>query len=210
MPRKPPKAVTPSVKQRRCGRWLFVGGASLLALFAAFMTYLDSWGQRDRAQTADCIIVLGARVHADGKASSSLSERVVKAVELYKAGYAPQLIFTGGLGDYSPEESRVAAQLARGLGVPESAITLELQSHSTWENAVNAAALCKTHDWQRVIVVSDPFHLWRANRDFRRLGLTSYPSPSHATWFYRRPGSRLYYDAREVLCVLRDWLLGPH
>ena len=174
------------------------------------MTYLDSWGQRDRAQTADCIIVLGARVHAGGKASSSLRERVVKAVELYHAGHSAQLIFTGGLGDHPPEEARVAAQLARSLGVPQSAITLEPQSHSTWENAVNAARLCRARGWQRVIVVSDPFHLWRANRDFRRLGLTSYPSPSHAAWFYRRPGARLYYDAREVLCVLRDWVLGPH
>ena len=45
---------------------------------------------------ADAIVVLGARVNADGSPGSDLTSRTYHAVDLWLAGYAPHIICTGG------------------------------------------------------------------------------------------------------------------
>lgn len=62
-----------------------------------------------------------------------------RAAQLYLAGYAPQILFTGGLGRNTeglltePEAVRFG-QVARELGVPEQDILLEDRSTNTAEN----------------------------------------------------------------------------
>lgn len=164
------------------------------------MLFLDRWGQSDRAQKADAIVVLGAYVRPNGKASPALRNRALHAAQLYRRGLASHIITTGGLGDNPPEEALVSAAILRENGVPPSAINSEIVSTSTWENAVNAAQICQKKGWNRVIIVSEPFHLWRATRNFGKQGLVSYPSPSvdHRVRF------RLWMTMREVPAVVRD------
>src|SRR4051794_31314946 len=68
---------------------------------------VDRFGQQERAKKADAIVVLGARVLPGGIPSGALRARVEKAVELYKKGYAPKLIFSGGVGHNGPSEAQV-------------------------------------------------------------------------------------------------------
>ncbi|HVF09613.1 MAG TPA: YdcF family protein, partial [Abditibacteriaceae bacterium] len=183
----------------------FIAPAVVLPLlgFAGLMWFLDSYGQRERARPSDAIVVLGARVVPPGMAGLSLRARTLKAVELYRKGLAPKIICTGGVGDFPPAEGQVAANLAMRHGVPARDVLYEDTSTSTLENAQNAARICRMHHWQRIIVVSDPYHLWRAQRNFQSLGLTAFPSPAT-----NRPiGSRLWNTAREALCVLRDMIV---
>ena len=62
-----------------------------------------------------------------------------RAAELYHAGYAPKILFTGGLGRNTegllpePEALRFA-KVAMDCGVPESDIILEDKSANTKEN----------------------------------------------------------------------------
>ena len=178
-----------------------VAAFSVLAL----MLFLDRWGQRDRAQKADAIVVLGARVLPGGVAGPSLAGRARRAVELYRRGLAPKIITTGGIGDNPPAEARVAANILENAGVPPRDVLREETSISTWENAVNAAKICRAHGWKRVIVVSEPFHLFRARRNFEKCGLRAFTSPSpNRSW-----GLRLKMTAREVVLVLRDLLIRP-
>jgi uncharacterized SAM-binding protein YcdF (DUF218 family) len=180
-----------------------IGIASLFVVGAP-MLFLDQWGQRDRAQKADAIVVLGAHVRPGGLPSLALSGRTLRAVELYHEGFAPRLIATGGVGDNPPAESLVIRSLAVSRGVPIESIYTEETSTSTWENATNAAEICHAHGWKSVIVVSEPFHLWRACRNFQKFGLTAYPSAApHRTW-----SERLYMTAREVVSVARDAFAG--
>ncbi len=191
-------------KMRRV--FCYLGAASLggLTLFGALMTFLDSYGQTDRAQKAQAIVVLGSRVKADGQASNSLRRRATQAATLYRKGLAPFVICTGAIGDHAPSEARSAAQILQSQGVPPNAILLEDQSHSTWENIVNATAICRAHGWTRVVVVSEPYHLWRAHRNFRDCGIRAFPSPAQNP----QPRSRLFMAARECLSVTRDFLDG--
>ena len=191
------------MKRNKIIKLSVAGGSIFLLGFAALMLFLDRWGQSDRAENADVIIVLGAHVTEQGKASNALRQRTLQAVKLYKRGLAAKIITTGGIGTFSPAEARVAADLAIARGVPENDVLLEDKSRSTWENATNAAQICRAHGWQRVIIVSEPYHLFRARANFRRQKLETFVSPSPNYILARR----LQMTAREAILVLRDAVL---
>jgi len=166
---------------------------------------LDQWGHRaTQPGTADCIVVLGARVAPGGRAGLSLTARSQRAAQLYHDGAAPFVICTGGVGHNPPAESIVATNALVNLGVPRMAIYREEKSTSTWENANEAAALCKAHGWTRLIVVSDGYHLWRATRNFKRLGLDATPMRAADPL----PVRRMWMSLREALSVARDAFAG--
>ena len=137
-------------------------------------------------------------------AGAALLSRAEHGAELFNRGLAKHVITTGGVGDNPPAESEVAAVICEKHGVPAGAILQDNNSTSTYENAVNAAAICRAHGWKKVIVVSEPFHLWRACRDFRKVGLEPLPSPAPNRSFLLR----LRMTAREVPIALRDIMFG--
>lgn len=184
--------------------FLWAGTLALGAatLFGGLMACLDWAGQKDRAQPADAIVVLGSRVRVGGVASPSLRRRALHAAQLYHRGLAKNIICTGGVGDNAPAESVVASQILRESGVPAGAILVETVSHSTWGNAEEVARICEKRGWKSVVVVSEPYHLWRACRNFRAFGLEAWPSPAANPSAQRR----VQASAREALSVLRDWV----
>lgn len=194
---------------RRFVRWL--AWRLLLLVFLTFLgfgVFLDIYGQVDQAAPAQAIVILGAGVAPGGLPGDSLRARTLHAVTLYKRHFAPVIICTGGLGDYPPTEAEVATRLAVTCGVPDGVIYPDATSTSTRENAVNAAAICRTFNWRRVIIVSDPYHLWRARRDFLRAGLLPYPSPATDCLRNRQLPLRLLWTVREELLILRDVISG--
>ena len=127
---------------------------------------LDAWGKTQRPSgTYDAIVVAGCRVGPDGLPSPALEWRVRLAVALWHEGWAPRVVFTGGVGTFPPAEAVASATLARTLGLPEAATHIEDRSTSTEENARNAAL---TLNVQRVLVVTDAYHVFRARRLFDR------------------------------------------
>jgi uncharacterized SAM-binding protein YcdF (DUF218 family) len=176
--------------------------------FCSLAGFLDGYGQRDQARKADAIVVLGASVVPGGMPGQVLRERTLHAVELYKRHLAPKMIFTGGVGAFRVSEASAAATLARKHGVQARDIILESRSTSTWENARVTSWICQERGWHKVVVVSDPYHLWRAKRDFEQAGLVPYVSPATA-WQERYPTRRLLTAAREAVLVLRDLVVRP-
>ncbi len=140
---------------------------SLGLCYLAMAAWLDRRGGRETApeERFDAIVVLGCRVRSDGTASPTLARRARHAAALHRRGLAPIVVFTGGVGTYPPSEARAAAAVARADGLPEDAIVLEERSTSTEENAREAARLI---DAARVVVVTDAYHAFRAERVFRR------------------------------------------
>ena len=87
-----------------------------------------------------------------------------RAAELYLQGYAPKILFTGGLGRNTlgllPEtEAARFARVAMECGVPEEDIILEDQSTNTAENIIFTRRLLEDlgvpHD--RILGVHQPF-----------------------------------------------------
>ncbi|QSQ12755.1 YdcF family protein [Myxococcus landrumensis] len=164
--------------------------------------WVDRFGQRERAAPSDAVVVLGARVLAGGVASGPLRARTEKAVELYKSGVAPRLIFSGGVGVNPPSEARVMMELATRMGVPPEACTLEESSHSTADNARLTAKLLRELNARRVVVVSDPYHLLRARQYFRLNGFEVTTSPALLTERNIHLVDRAYWTVREAVALL--------
>jgi uncharacterized SAM-binding protein YcdF (DUF218 family) len=158
--------------------------AALLALVLwgwvvfVLVVVINAYGRIDRAQPADVIIVLGAGLRADNTPGPALTRRAAHAAELWKAGFAPVIICSGGSpGNRPRSEADACAELLRGYDIPAGAIVLENRSRSTEENAFESKAIMDAKGWQTAIVVSDKYHVFRANRLFRNAGIPAYTSP---------------------------------
>lgn len=171
-------------------------------LYATGAVALDRYGRRPVEGRYDAIVVAGCRVLPDGRPSMALARRTRRAVELWRDGVAPRLVFTGGVGADAPaSEAAVAAALARRLGVPGEAILLEERSTSTDENARYAAALLPPG--ARVVVVSDAYHVFRCERVFRR-----YFGDARGVGSIGHPWARMRGALREVAAVAAYGVLG--
>ena len=116
-------------------------------------------------EKADCILVLGSH-------DTRVADR---GAELYLAGWAPVLLFSGGLGNVTkgvwtePEADKFAA-IAIKLGVPPEAILIENQSTNTGENILFSRRLLqeKNLDPQTFIVVQKPYMERRSYATFKK------------------------------------------
>ncbi|MGV3723653.1 MAG: YdcF family protein [Actinomycetota bacterium] len=201
IPRAPERA---QHSRSRRKYWVLGAVAALVGCLLAMALRIDAYGQVDRAEKADAIVVLGARVLPGGAAGDSLSSRTLRAVELYQRGIAPVILCTGGIGDNPPAEAKAAATLAAEHGVRDADLVLEEHSTSTRENAEFAARICRERGWKRVVVVSDPYHLYRARNDFKRAGLVAYTSPALECRRNRVFSERVWWTLRETALVIRD------
>jgi uncharacterized SAM-binding protein YcdF (DUF218 family) len=197
---------------------LFILIGSFVALVAGFGVLcfkIDRQGRLDETQPAEAIVVLGAWVQADGRPSEDLFERTSHAVELFRRGFAPRIICTGGFNGDRLSAAAVAKSIAVAYGVPAQAVLLAEGSLSTQEDAYQAAAVLKAHGWQSAVLVSHPLHLYRARLLFEYQGITVHSSPTNTDLSAIPWRWRLGYDVREALFITwaemealglpRDW-----
>ncbi|KAI6778267.1 hypotheticall protein [Emericellopsis cladophorae] len=106
----------------------------------------------------------------------SLDTRVAtRASELYLAGLAPLLIFSGGSGKLTAErfdepEAKVFAMIARNMGVPSGAILVEPASTNTGENVRFTFDLLSRRqiDVKSFILVQKPYMERRTFATFKK------------------------------------------
>jgi uncharacterized SAM-binding protein YcdF (DUF218 family) len=118
-----------------------------------------------KLEQADCILVLGSH-----------DLRVAyRGAELYLRGFAPLLVFSGGLGNltlgmWKEPEADQLARIAISLGVPKEAILIENKSTNTGENILFTQELFKKHgiDPQRFILVQKPYMERRSFATFKK------------------------------------------
>jgi uncharacterized SAM-binding protein YcdF (DUF218 family) len=65
-----------------------------------------------------------------------------------------------------------------GEGVPQDMVWLEERSQSTYENAVFAAEILRARKIRRIALVTDAYHMLRADGCFRKQGLEVIPAPT--------------------------------
>lgn len=147
---------------------LVCGLAGVLLVYAAIGAFNwrhseDLLANPPRRQ-ADAALVLGSRAYLDGKPHPCLTGRVDTALALAKAGLVRQLAFSGGVDS---EDSRIEAitmgehAIASGFTGP---MVLEPASTSTRLNLSLSRPLLLAAGVRRVVIVSEPFHLWRVER----------------------------------------------
>lgn len=140
-----------------------------------------------KLKKADAIVVLGAAAWGE-KPSPVLKNRLKQAVNLYQEGYANYLIFTGGTPKKGfTTEGDVSAKWAIKQKVPASKIIVESTSRNTYENLLGVKELTKEKHLKSFILVSDSFHLTRAQIIAELLGLDAQTSATPYSNFSQKP-----------------------
>ncbi len=164
---------------RRLRRILLIALGIWLILDCLIGITVYVYGLTDRAQPADVIVVLGGGLNRDLTPNRATTRRAQHAAELWKAGYAPMIICSGGYAEWAERsEADSCAQVLRESGVPAEAIVLEDRSRSTEENAIYSHEVMQAHGWKTALVVSDGYHLLRATWIFSSEGVTFTTSPA--------------------------------
>jgi uncharacterized SAM-binding protein YcdF (DUF218 family) len=167
-----------------------VGGAALTAF-----TVYRIWdvGQHDNRRPVDAIVVLGAAQY-NGRPSAVLAARLDHAIELYKEGYAPNFIVTGGkLPGDRLTEAATERNYAVARGVPASAILGETTGRTTLESIQNVRALLDAHGLHTVLFVSDRTHMLRVLRLASDQGIEAWGSPTESS--PADNDSQMHFDA---------------
>lgn len=196
---------------RRFGLWLgrAIEAAALLwfATFVALYVYVGTSPTRTTLPAAaDAIICLGAGMSYDNEgpvADNASTRRAETCASLYRAELAPVIVFTGA-GDETRSAADAMAGIALAAGVPEAAILREQIARSTIQNAAFALALMPDHT-DRIIVVSDQFHLPRAGVIFGTLSsaevVTVPTNPDYARPLGRGDRSDFWWTLREATAI---------
>jgi uncharacterized SAM-binding protein YcdF (DUF218 family) len=175
---------------RRSG--LLFAATCLIALLALSTTMVAQWlahlleppplSAADRSAAQAIVILAGGRVHA----APEWGGDTVNAATLRRTRYGAQLARETGLpvllagGD--PEHVEIAEArlmqpvLEREFGI--RARWVEDRSNTTGESARFTAAILLPEGITRVLLVTDAFHMPRAQRAFTRAGLTPIPAPT--------------------------------
>ena len=146
----------------------------------------------------DCILVLGCGARG-GVASPMLTDRLLRGIELYEAGVAPKLLMSGDHGQKEYDEVNVMKDFAIEHGVPSGDVFMDHAGFSTYESMVRAQQVFQV---QRVLIVTQGYHLPRAVYDARRLGLEA----DGVAADLRAYAGQTYRDLREVLARDKDIL----
>jgi uncharacterized SAM-binding protein YcdF (DUF218 family) len=157
----------------------------VLAYFAVTTVLVARSMGRDERPRVDAIVVLGAAQY-DGRPSAIYRARLEHALDLYTGGVAPLLVFTGGKHKADRfTEGGSGARWAMERGVPEEAVLVEERSRTTYQNLAGAKRLLARRTLPgarpRIVIVSDPFHMFRAVKQAADLGLDAYPSPTRTS-----------------------------
>lgn len=156
-----------------------------------------AWERLDETRPAGAIVVLGAAQYV-GRPSPVLRARLDHAIALWHQGMAPLLIVTGGRGrGDTTTEAAVGRRYAVQRGVPASAILLETEGRTTSQSMAGIAALMGNRSRKDVLMVSDPFHMFRLIILARRHGLEPYAAPTPTSPIAASPVERWKYALSE-------------
>lgn len=146
----------------------------------------------------DCILVLGCRVYDDGTPSAMLHDRLRQGVELYMAGAAPKLLMSGDHGQTDYDEVNAMKQFAVEAGIASSDVFMDHAGFSTYESAYRAKEIFGV---EKVIIVTQEYHLHRALYIARQLGLEAYGVAAD----YRSYAGQFMREIREILARNKDF-----
>ncbi len=188
-------------------RWwkrIALGCAGIAALYLAGTVILVVAGLHDDPGKADIGLVLGSKVELDGTPSPRLRARLDKALELFRAGYYPLVIASGGVGKEGHDEAAVMRDYLVAHGMPADRVIVDSGGVTTYASAKNTLQILRDRKLKSVFAVSQYFHLPRTRLALRQFGITEVHS-AHAAYFEIRD---LYSAPRELVGYLKYSVRG--
>lgn len=177
---------------------LFLAGVAVLAI-SRLITGLSTRGKIHTVETVPAervAIVFGAGLWRNGSPTPVLSDRVARAVELYKAGKVEKLLLSGDNRFVDYNEPEAMRQLAMSMGVPAEAIVRDYAGRRTYDTCYRAKAIFGV---EHAILVTQGFHMARALYTCNHLGVESTGVTSDIQVY--RKSAVLYWNMRELVAT---------
>ena len=157
------------------------------AAFLIFMIYSVFLMIIPRSKDFDYVIIHGAGLINGDKVSRLLQERLDKAILIYNKDPSPtKLIPSGGKGsDESLSEAEAMKRYLLEQGIPEDDIILEDRSATTLENLRFSKEIIDSREGRKyTALVTSNYHVYRALRYCRRVGLKCKGIGSHVAFYF--------------------------
>ena len=151
-----------------------------------------------KLEDVDAILVLGCQVKESGSPSAMLRDRLNRSIELYDLDASNKIIMSGDHGRVEYDEVNTMKQFAIDEGIPSNDIFMDHAGFSTYESMYRAKEIFNV---QKIIIVTQKYHLYRAIYDAKALGIEAYGVSSD---YYQYSG-QFYRDIREVLARVKDF-----
>jgi uncharacterized SAM-binding protein YcdF (DUF218 family) len=177
----------PRVPATRIRRATVIAAASALFVIGLPLLQVAFFGTTDYRQPAQAVVVFGAQVEPDGRASIALADRVATATALYRQGLAPIIVMSGGTEPSGYDETLVMRDLAEAEGVPASAIILDHGGVNTQATVTDTASIFGSRGIDRVLVVSQFYHLPRIKLAYASAGYDVWTVPARDTPIKQTP-----------------------
>ncbi len=144
---------------------------------------------------ADLIAVLGGGAFPNGVLGGASNERLIHGMLLYREGYAPEIIFSGGTirktskkvlhtilksedaGEMDVIEAGIMREVSTKLGIPEEDTSADPSSTNTHGNLERISEYMEARGLETCLIVTSPTHMYRSFMVSEKLGMDCYPAP---------------------------------
>lgn len=175
-------------------------------LYAVYNFTDDSDKYRSNSKKADAGVILGAAVWGGNRPSPVLRERINKGFEIYEKKFVTKLILTGGGSPNELTEAEVSKNELIKYGVDPRNLLVEAKSNSTNEQIQFVKEkYYRRFRYQKIILISDNFHLFRAKElcRFNNMNADAFSSDTPLS-----TESYMNFCIKETFAVLLFWLSG--
>ncbi|HEV2084505.1 MAG TPA: YdcF family protein [Gemmatimonadales bacterium] len=191
---------------RRLGRAFGLILLAAVSIYTVALVTVLVVSQQDQRRAVDAIVVLGAAQY-NGRPSPVLRARLDHALRLYNEGYAPRIVVTGGVGrGDTTSEAIVGRHYLLARDVVPGDVVVQPQGRSTQASMTAVADWLDAEGLHSVLLVSDPFHMYRLRLEARRTNLEAYTSPTESSPISDNPVVELRYLAAEGFKIPVAWV----
>ncbi|MBN8900747.1 MAG: YdcF family protein, partial [Rhodospirillales bacterium] len=151
------------------------------------------------------IVIFGAAVRPDGRASNTLRRRVEAAAACGRRFRHPLFVPTGAVGRHGGSEASVMGGILRELGFAEDQLLLEETATDTLSSVRAVRRLLRRRsDRVPVLVATSAYHLPRCLMLMRLAGMPARACPPPEAPAAGRAARRWYWRLREVPALPYD------
>jgi len=154
-------------------RWparLLKSGIALIVAWILVAAFISARGVYARYDRVDMAVIFGNALKRDGTPKRILASRLDVGVSCFQAGYCPKLFVSGSIDGPGLDEAAAMRNYLLARGVPTDCIIVDNQGNNTLATARNAVRYMQEHEMSRVMLVSQYYHLPRAQLAFERVG----------------------------------------
>ncbi len=191
---------------RRVAKLLGLVVVTALIGYTISLVFVLVTSMQDQREPVDAIVVLGAAQY-NGRPSPVLRARLEHALSLHRDQLAPRIMVTGGVGrGDTTSEAEVSRRWLLARGLPDTAVVALPRGRSSAVSMTDAAAWLRERGLDRVLLVSDPFHMARLRFEARRTELDALVSPTPSSPISDNPNLELRYLFWEGLKAPVAWV----